>query len=95
MSSFLTIGVSSVCVSITNSSSSQELHSVSTHGFSNTSTASISGTNMELTKFNVLSTQPPFQQLNPSEQEELKEMLDEDVRKMKHLFGSLLSHTNT
>ena len=91
MSSFLTTGDSSVRVSVTNSSSTQELHSVSTHEFSNTSTAS--GMNIEVAKFNVLSTQPSFQQLRSSEQEELKEMLDEDVRKMKRLFGSLVTQT--
>ena len=41
----------------------------------------------------VLSIQPPFQQLSFSEQEELKEMLYDDVRKMKRLFGSLVSAT--
>ena len=41
----------------------------------------------------ILSIQPPFQQLSLSEQEELKKILDDDVRKMKHLFGSLVSKT--
>ena len=42
----------------------------------------------------VLSIQPPFQQLSSSEQEELKEMLCDDVRKMQRLFGSLVSKTS-
>ena len=40
-----------------------------------------------------VSIQPPFQQLSLSEQEELKAMLDDDVRKMKRLFGSLVTTT--
>ena len=91
VSSLLTTESSSVSMSVINSSSSQELHSVLTHEFSNTSTAS--GTNIEVTNFNVLSSQPSFQQLSSSEQEELKETLEEDVRKMKRLFGSLVTQT--
>ena len=56
---------------------------------SNTSTAN--GTNAELK--NVLSSQSSFQQLSSSEQEELKEMLDDDVRKMTHEFGYLVTKT--
>ena len=41
----------------------------------------------------VLSIQPHFQQLSFSEQEELKEVLCDDVRKMKRLFGSLVTTT--
>ena len=41
----------------------------------------------------VLNIQPPFQQLSPSEQEELKGMLCDDVKEMKRLFGSLVSTT--
>ena len=40
-----------------------------------------------------LSCQPSFQQLSPGDQEELKERLDDDVRKMKHLFGHLVTKT--
>ena len=56
---------------------------------SNTSTTN--GTNEQLT--DVLSRQPPFQQLSPSEQDELKVMLDNDVKKMKLLFGCLVTKT--
>ena len=56
---------------------------------SNTSTAS--GTNAK--SVDILSRQPPFQQLSPSEQEELKAMLDDDVREMKQLFGCLFTET--
>ena len=52
---------------------------------------STNGTDTGLTS--VLSIQPPFQQLSLSEQEELKEILCDDVRKMKRLFGSLVSKT--
>ena len=41
----------------------------------------------------LLSTQPQFQQLSSSEQEELKGMLCDDVREMKRLFGSLVTRT--
>jgi len=40
-----------------------------------------------------LTTQPSFQQLSPSEQEDLKAMLCDDVRKMKRLFGCLVTRT--
>ena len=69
-------------------SSSQELHSASRHECNNTSTAS--GTNAELT----FCRQPPFQQLSPSKQEELKIILDGDVREMKRLFGCLVTKTH-
>ena len=91
MSSLSTTEGSSVRVSVINSSSSQELHSVSTHRFSNTSTAS--GSNTQVTRFNVLGSRPSFQQLSSSEQEELQETLDEDVRRMRRLFGSLVTRT--
>ena len=68
---------------------SQELHSASRHEFSNTSTTS--GTNAGLTT--VLGRQPLFQQLSPSEKEELKTILADDVRKMKLLFGKLVTKT--
>ena len=55
---------------------------------SNASTAN--GTNTELT---VLSRQPPFQQLSPSEREDLIATLDEDVREMQYLFGCLVTKT--
>ena len=69
-------------------SNSQELHSASRHECINTSTAS--DTNAEL----ILSRQPPFQQLSPSKQEELKTILDDDVREMKRLFGRLVTKTH-
>ena len=78
-------------MSVINSSSCQELHSVPTHEISNTSTAS--GSNTEVTRFNVLGSRCSFQQLSPSEQEELQETLDEDVRRMRRLFGSLVTRT--
>ena len=40
-----------------------------------------------------LSCQPSFQQLSYGDQEELKERLDDDVRKMKRLFGCLVTKT--
>ena len=67
-------------------SNSQELHSASRHECINTSTAS--DTNAELIR------QPPFQQLSPIEQEELKTILDDDVREMKRLFGRLVTKTH-
>ena len=72
-------------MSVTNSSN-QELPSVLRHEHSSTSTA-----NAELK--NVLSSQSSFQQLSPSEQEELKAMLDDDVRKMTREFGCLVTKT--
>ena len=72
-------------VSVTNSSN-QELPSVLRHEHSSTSTA-----NAELK--NVLISQPSFQQLSSSEQEELKAMLDDDVRNMTHEFGYLVTKT--
>ena len=69
-------------------SNSQELHSASRHECINTSTAS--DTNAEL----ILSRQPPFQQLSPSKQEELKTILDDDVGEMKRLFGRLVTKTH-
>ena len=56
---------------------------------SNTSTAS--GTNAS--SIDILSKQPPFQQLSPSEKEELEAMLDDDVREMKQMFGCLFTET--
>ena len=50
-----------------------------------------SGRNTELT--NALESQPSFQQLSPSEQEELKAMLDEDARDMKYRFGCFVTRT--
>ena len=70
-------------------SSSQELQLALRHEHSSTNNAS--DTNAELT--NVLESQPPFQQLSPSEQEELKAMLDDDVREMKYQFGCLVTKT--
>ena len=67
-------------------SSSQELQSALEHEQSNTNTANAGSTN-------VLSIQPSFQQLSPSEQEELKAKLDTDVKKMKYQFGCLVTRT--
>ena len=89
MSFLLTTEDNPIHVNATNSNS-EELHSASRHEFSNTSTAS--GTNAGLTT--VLGRQPPFEQLSPCKQEELKAMLDDDVRKMKHLFGRLVTKTH-
>ena len=41
----------------------------------------------------VLTRQPQFQQLSPSEQEELRLQLEDDVRKMKYLFANLVTKT--
>ena len=41
----------------------------------------------------VLNSQPSFQQLNPSEKEELEAKLYTDVRKMKYRFGCLVTRT--
>ena len=49
------------------------------------------GTNTGLT--DALSRQPPFQQLSPSEQEEFKVILSEDVKEMQMLFGCLVTKT--
>jgi len=60
------------------------------------------GTSMELpsedsttngAKVNLLRKQPSFQQLNPTEQEELKVKLYEDERNMKLQFASLVTRT--
>ena len=75
-------------MSVTNSSN-QELPSALTREHSNTSTAN--DTSAELK--NALSSQSSFWQLTSSEQEELKEMLDDDVRKMTHEFGYLVTKT--
>ena len=79
---FVTSEDSFVHMSVTNSSN-RELPSALRREHSNTST--------ELK--NVISSQPSFQQLSSSEQEELEEMLDEDVRKMTHEFGYLVTKT--
>ena len=52
-----------------------------------------SGTTTASDLTGILSRHPPFQQLSPSEQEELKAILDEDVRGMQYQFGSLVSKT--
>ena len=69
--------------------SGMALQSALTPEHSNTSTAD--GTNEVVT--DVLSKQPPFQQLSRSQQDELKVMLDNDVKKMKLLFGCLVTKT--
>ena len=78
---FLTSEDSSVRMSVTNSSN-RELPSALRREHSNTSTAN-----------STLSSHPPFQQLSSSEQEELEEMLDEDVREMTREFGFLVTKT--
>ena len=72
-------------VSVTNCSS-QESQPVWKDEHNNTNTTN--GTNAAL-----LSRHPPFQHLSPSEQEEIRAILDEDVRKMKYLFGCLVTKT--
>ena len=86
VSFLLTIEDSSIHVSVT-----QELHSASRHEFSNAGTAS--STHAGLTT--VLSRRPPFEQLSSGEQEELRAMLEDDMRKMKRLFGCFVTKTCT
>ena len=85
---FLTSEGSSVCMSVTDSSN-RELPSALRREHSNTSTAN--STNTELK--NALSSRSSFQQLSSSEQEQLEEMLDEDVREMTREFGCLVTKT--
>ena len=66
---------------------SQELQSALEGKQSNTNTA-----NGVITEY-VLNSQPSFQQLSPSEKEELKAELYTDVRKMKYRFGCLVTRT--
>ena len=82
---FVTSEDSSVRMSVTNSSN-RELPSALRREHSNTSTAN--STNAELK--NALSSHPPFQRLSSSEQEELEEMLDEDVREMTYYCLSVI-----
>ena len=79
---------STLHVSVVNGNS-QKLKSSLGPELSNTSTAN--GVNTVLT--GTLSRHPPFHQLTSDEQEELKAMLDDDVRKMKRLFGCLVTKT--
>ena len=81
----LTAEDNTVHVTVTESSS-QELQSTARREGSNAV-----GTNAELT--DVLGRQLSFQQLSLSEQEELKVMLDADVRRMKYQFGCLVTKT--
>ena len=83
--SLLTIQDNPVHTSVKNSSS-QELQSALRHELSTTN-----GAGAELT--NTLSSQTSFQQLSPDEQEELKEILEDDVREMKLEFGYLVTKT--
>ena len=69
--------------------SGMALQSALTPEHSNTSTTN--GTNEVVT--DVLSKQPPFQQLSRKEKAELKVMLNNDVKKMKLLFGCLVTKT--
>ena len=62
------------------------------HDGSEAGTTCTSGTDTGLTS--VHSIQPPFQRLCPSEQEELKAKLCDDVREMKRLFGFLITRTS-
>ena len=75
-------------MSVTNTSN-QELPSALRREHSNTSTANATSAELK----NPLSSQSSFQRLSSSEQEELKEMLDNDVRKMTHEFGCLVTKT--
>ena len=77
-----------VHISDTNSSS-QELQSGLQHEHSISSNANGASTGSS----NVLSRHPPFLHLSASEQEELKAMLDDDVREMKRQFGFLVTKT--
>ena len=70
-------------------SSSQELQSGLQHEHSISSNANGASTGSS----NVLSRHPPFLHLSASEQEELKAMLDDDVREMKRQFGFLVTKT--
>ena len=80
---FLIAEDSPVHVSDTNSSS-QELQSDLQHEHSNTNNDNGAS---------ALSRHPPFLQLSASEQEELKAMLDDDVRAMKRQFSFLVTKT--
>ena len=70
-------------------SSSQELQSGLQHEQSITSNPNGASTGSS----NVLSRHPPFLQLSSSEREELKAMLDDDVRDVKHQFCFLVTKT--
>ena len=88
VSFLLTTEDSTIHVSVTNGDS-QKLQSSLTPELNNASTANVVNTGLT----DALSRQPPFQQLSSGEQEELKAMLDDDVRKMKRLFGCLVTKT--
>ena len=88
VSFLLTTEDNTIHVSVANGNS-QELQSSLRPELNNASTAN--GVNTGPT--DALSRQPPFQQLSSCEQEELKAMLDDDVRKMKCLFGYLVTKT--
>ena len=85
MFSLLTTEDNPVHMSV-NNSSSQELPSALRHELS-----TVNGPGADLT--NTLSSQTSFQQLSRHEQEELKEILENDVRKMKRDFGYLVTKT--
>ena len=85
VSPLLTVEVSPVQMSV-NNSSSQDLQFALRYKLS-----TANGAGAELT--NTLSSQTSFQQLSPGEQEELKEILEDDVREMKLEFGCLVSKT--
>ena len=77
---------SPVHVTDTNSSS-QELQSGLQHEHNNTNYANDASAGSS----DVLYRHPPFLQLSASEQEELKAMLDDDVREMKRQFSFLVT----
>ena len=56
-----------------------------------TNSSTANGTNAGST--DVLSRRPSFQQLSPSEQEELKAILKEHVKKMQYKFGCVVTRT--
>ena len=70
-------------------SSGQELQSGLQHEHNNTTNAN--GASIESS--DVLSRHPPFLQLSSSEQEELKAMLDDNVREIKRQFSFLVTKT--
>ena len=88
LSLFLLTEDTPVHVSDTNSSS-QELQSGLQHEHSISTNPNGASTGSS----NVLSRNPPFLHLSASEQEELKAMLDDDVREMKRQFVFLVTKT--
>ena len=75
-----------VHASITSSGSMELLSSLREHEDS-------TATGRKTVLSNVLSNRPSFQKLSSTEKEELKAQLNDDMRKMKCLFGSLVTQT--